>query len=250
MNRLNLDLSHEQEASPLNLLLCFLAGIHPGSQQRLIATVPEVAEFLTSNPLPENQLTQLYRVRYPDLRSDPVELFVNLVRNVFGQEEACCHFESTVEQVSLGDVRYANRLFFEVAVRDGRPFNERLFRESLVSSSSIQERVLFNPLNLVFRLIDCDTSLPLSISSVIELRPSVREFSLLSAISCYELVGVVVRAHSGAFRAFSLFCGEWRTNYQGRLVVCDETPPFSEEGTPYLLLYKMKKRTHGDITVN
>ena len=118
----------------------------------------------------------------------------------------------------------------------------------MVNNGSIREKLMFLPLNLVFKLTDNVTRQGkdvtpqgINIQKTLELRPSIREFAYLKHLTLYELVGVMVRTHNGTNKAFSLFNGEWKTNREGRLVSCPSVPQFNKKGTVYMLLYRMKK---------
>ena len=54
----------------------------------------------------------------------------------------------------LGDYRYSCRLYFEIPAHNKEYFDEELFRASLVNNGSIREKMMFLPLNLVFKLTD------------------------------------------------------------------------------------------------
>ena len=97
IKRLNLDLSDEQEASSLNLILCFLAGAHNGTMQKFLETIPQVAQFYCGNPLPENKLTHVFDRKHKLEGQDPLELYMSVIETCFDHEDATCHFESTLE---------------------------------------------------------------------------------------------------------------------------------------------------------
>ena len=198
--------------------------------------------------LPENKLTRVFQRKHHDEGQDPLELYMSVIETCFDQEDSTCHFESTLEYNVLGDHRYSCRLYFEIPAHNREFFDEELFRESLLNNGSIREKLMFLPLNLVFKLTDNVTRqgkdhapTGIQIQKTLELRPSIKEFAYLKYPTYYELVGVMVRTHRGANKAFTLLGGEWKTNYQGRLLNCKGCPQFNKEGTIYMLLYKMLK---------
>ena len=92
-----MDLSYEQEANSLNLILCFLAGMHSGTMQKFVDSVPQAAQFYCGNFLPENKLTHIFQRKHHDEGQDPLELYVSVIESCFDHEDATCHFESTLE---------------------------------------------------------------------------------------------------------------------------------------------------------
>ena len=92
------------------------------------------------------------RMRTQWLGVEPLGLFLAVVKNLFTAEKHRCHFESTLEHEAFGEFRYFNKIYYEVSLRSSLVFNEEAFRESLLNFGSLQERVLFLPLNLVFLL--------------------------------------------------------------------------------------------------
>ena len=82
-----------------------------------------------------------------------MQIYLTFLRFYFNEEDLRCHFESTVKERSFGVIRYSCKLYFEVAMHDRVLFDEAAFKECLMTSESMKERLLFTPLNLVFHLM-------------------------------------------------------------------------------------------------
>ena len=79
-------------------------------------------------------------------------MFLTLIDLCFNKEQQRCHFESSIEQSAFGVISYVNKVYFDVSMHYRVLFNEDVFIDSLLNSGSMKEKLLFLPLNLVFRV--------------------------------------------------------------------------------------------------
>ena len=141
------------DACPVGIVLTFVYGAHAGTLKALAEHTPEVASFFEGKRMQDFRLRTRFLQRSVSADSDPIQLFLTLVRLCFGEIDQRCHFESSVEQSSFGLTNYSSRVYFDVVMHHRVLFDEEAFQESLLASGSMNERLLFSPLNLVFRFM-------------------------------------------------------------------------------------------------
>ena len=117
----------------------------------------------------------------------------------------------------------------------------------MASGGAHEEKLMFLPLNLVFRLAALDPVrakqqlTELDIQRTLQLDPEVKEFSYFRKTQRFDLSGIIVRNAKGACKAYALMNQTWKQFVGGRLVNCVAEPCYSEQEQVYMLLYRLQK---------
>ena len=146
-------MSEIADSCPVGTVLSFLNGAHKGTLKAIMDNMPEIASFFQGKRMHDFRLRGKFHKRGVGANSEPLQIYLTFIRLCFGESDLRCHFESTVEQASFGLNNYASRVCFDVVMHHRMIFDETAFQESLLTSQSMNERLLFTPLNLVFRLM-------------------------------------------------------------------------------------------------
>ena len=94
---LGLKMAEISDSCPVGLMLAFLYGAHAGTLKSLVENTPEVATFFKGKRMQDFKLRQKFLNRSVGANSDPIQIFLTLVRFCFSDSDLRCHFESTVE---------------------------------------------------------------------------------------------------------------------------------------------------------
>ena len=146
-------------------------------------------------------------------------------------------------------ISYINKVYFDVSMHYRVLFNEDAFAESLLNSGSMKEKLLFLPLNLVFRIrtdVEPEMShteledqseilhqtgkentknvgkapMQFMVEKHLHIYRNDKEFKYLPKKQRYDLGGVLLRTPKNNIVVYSYKEGTWRRYKQERLAVC------------------------------
>ena len=143
-------ISSIDDGSPFPIVLTFLAGSHSATVTRISSLLTEVADFYRGGRWRDAQISKIFSRRKFTNKTDPLDVFLAVVEDCFRDEFQVCHFESNLENCAFGEFQYSTTVYHEINVRYEVMFNEEIFARSLLSSTSMEEKLIFVPLNLVF----------------------------------------------------------------------------------------------------